>query len=405
MIASTKHSYKKLNMHKKTMLLQFVEEYSRVCREIVDVIWDSLPDTLEVSKYQNYKTFNVTSKLSARALQCAANQAAGIVRCAVEKQRRRIWIRENINKDIILDKNKFSKPCLDFVPPQLNANCCNFKIERKHFEGFIKLYCLGSEFKNIYIPIDQTSQFKKWILAGAKLCGSITLFKTGFQLAFDLKRNPVSQGDKELGVDQGYKTVATLSDGQTTPECCQHKHTLQSILQKLARKKRGSKSFKKAQAHRKNFVHWSINQLNFKGFKAVKLEKIVNIRYKKRCSRVMSHWNNPEIRDKIKRRCEELEVPIEEQSCVYRSQRCCQCGLVRKANRKGKIYKCNGCENTMDADLNAAKNHEIDLFPVPNALIVKRLNLGKGFFWKSNGFFDVFGSEIIVPNNQIKIFK
>jgi len=50
----------------------------------------------------------------------------------------------------------------------------------------------------------------------------------------------------------------------------------------------------------------------------------------------MTHWSNPEIRDKVLWRCEELEVPVVLQESVYRSQRCHQYSLVRKANRKGR---------------------------------------------------------------------
>jgi len=52
-----------------------------------------------------------------------------------------------------------------------------------------------------------------------------------------------------------FKTVATLSDGQTTPDTDRHGHSLQSVIKKLSRKKKGSKVFKLAQTHRKNFVN------------------------------------------------------------------------------------------------------------------------------------------------------
>lgn len=194
--------------------------------------------------------------------------------------------------------------------------------------------------------------------------------------------------------------VATCSDGQVTPKFCPHGHSLESITNKLARKKKGSKSFKKAQKHRENFVNWSINRLNFNGVKEVRLEKVVNIRFGRKSSRKMSHWSNPEIRDKVKRRCEELEVPVVEQACPYRSQRCNECGNVRKANRKGKIYSCKNCGYSNDADYNAALNHLCDLPAVPRAFMCQKLNLGNGFFWKPEGFFNFDGSELLVPDKQ-----
>ena len=101
----------------------------------------------------------------------------------------------------------------------------------------------------------------------------------------------------------------------------------------------------------------------------------------------MSHWTNTEIRDKMQSYCEENGVHFTEQSCTYRSQRCSCCGIVHKANRKGKIYKCNNCGNIMDSDINAAKNHEYDLPDIPYAL--RKLGMNKnGFYWLEPGFYE-----------------
>jgi predicted RNA-binding Zn-ribbon protein involved in translation (DUF1610 family) len=116
----------------------------------------------------------------------------------------------------------------------------------------------------------------------------------------------------------------------------------------------------------------------------------------------MSHWCNTLIRDKLLRKCEELGVQVIQQDSTYRSQRCHQCGLVRKANRKGKEYRCSNCDLICDADLNAAMNHEQDLPRVPYNLRKLQKNRGKGFFWKSSGFFEVTGEELRVPLSNHK---
>lgn len=402
MIASTRHSYKLLNTEKKQNLLSFIEEYSRVANIIVKEIWRALPEDLSLPLFQDYKKFNIETFLSARVLQCAANQATGIVKSCIEKQRRLMWVQKNKNSEI--KDVKFSAPKEGFISPELNANCANIKLNNcKHFAGFVKLSSLG--ISKVFIPIDKTSQFSKWNNLGAKLSTFIKLFKYGFQLSWKLDRMPKPQGDKIVGVDQGYNTVVTFSDGQTTPNSDGHGHSLKSIIDKLSRKKKGSKSFARAQTHRKNFINWSINQLNFSNIKEVRLEKVINIRKNVRSSRKMSHWSNPEIRDKIIRQCELLEVPVVEQSCSFRSQRCSSCGSVRKANRNGKYYKCKHCGFVCDADKNAANNHKADLPDIPINLRGHKLNLGNGFFWKPEGLFNYDGSELIVPNSQVKIFQ
>jgi len=101
------------------------------------------------------------------------------------------------------------------------------------------------------------------------------------------------------------------------------------------------------------------------------------------------------IFDKLEDICS-TGVQIEQVSPTYTSQRCSQCGSVRKSNRKGKVYSCSNCGLELDADYNASLNHQHDLPDVPHAL--RKLNLNrKGFFWKSGGFYDLTGEEFTVP--------
>ena len=140
-------------------------------------------------------------------------------------------------------------------------------------------------------------------------------------------------------------------------------------------------------------INWSINQLNFKGIKKLRIEKLRDVRKGKNKGRFMSHWTYPDILDKLKRRCEEQKVSAVEQCCVYRSQRCSMCGLVRKSQRKGKVYSCD-CGYCDDSDINAARNHEVEL---PSVSHLRHLGYNiKGFYWKPDGIFDLDGNELTV---------
>ena len=168
----------------------------------------------------------------------------------------------------------------------------------------------------------------------------------------------------------------------------------------MTRKRKGSKNFKKAQDHRENFVNWSVNQLNFHDVQQVNLERIWNINYKSKRSRLMSHWVNTLIRDKVESVGEELGVQINLQSSAYRSQRCSECGMVRKSNRKGKVYTCKHCGLIIDADYNASKNHEQNLPKIPYNF--RKLNMNrKGFFWLNSGLFGLEGESLqsLLPEN------
>ena len=107
---------------------------------------------------------------------------------------------------------------------------------------------------------------------------------------------------------------------------------------------------------------------------------------------------NTLIRDKLKSKLEETGVQFILQSSTYRSQRCSDCGNVRKANRKGKTYTCKSCGFVCDADLNASLNHKIKLPDIPVAIRKLKINRGNGFFWKPDGFYLFSGQEFTVSD-------
>ena len=73
---------------------------------------------------------------------------------------------------------------------------------------------------------------------------------------------------------------------------------------------------------------------------------------------------------------------------------------MHKSSRRGKLFKCKSCGFSCDADLNAAMNHKASLCGLPTKFSCLP-NKSTGFYWKSDGLFDVDGSEIIVPVARI----
>ena len=398
MIRSSKHSIKFANTGKLDMYAEFLKEYRKVFQLVVDHIWVNGYDDfnidgerLNLPMYLDYKRFGIVTNLSARVLRCLVTQASSVIRGTCEKRKKQLYALVKYGKKIKL--HKISKP-ICIVNPELNSICCDIQ-KGQGFDYFAQLKSLGKSYGKIRIPIKHTKVSRKW---EGELMASVSFSDNNVVLRWKIEKK-VKIG-KSIGVDQGIRNVATLSDGQRTPEKDNHGHSLNSILDKLMRKKKGGKAFKRTCAHRKNFINWSINQLNLHGH--IKLEKLYRV---KKGNRKLSHWSYPLIKDKIARRCEELGVQFSEQSSAYRSQRCNRCGLVRKANRKGAIYKC-GCGYIGDSDLNASLNHVIDLPEMPFDLRSSKLNQ-KGFHWLPNGFF-LDGKELTVPRPEnkkdIKVF-
>lgn len=193
-----------------------------------------------------------------------------------------------------------------------------------------------------------------------------------------------------LGIDVGINNCWTSSSGNSSTKDI-HGHNLKFIQKKLSRRKKGSKGFKKAQEHRKNYINWSLKQINLKNIKQLNLENIKNLRKHKKCSRYIKHWTYSTIFKKLERLCEESGVQIHKVNPIYTSQRCSKCGWTRKRNRNGIKFKCEKCSFVCNSDLNASKNISLPLEPI---WFKQRKNYDnkKGFYWNS------FCREPIVPD-------
>jgi len=413
MIRTSKHTIKFANKNKQTKLKGFIAEYRRVAAIILDHLWnnpyhynnrvlDVSNQSYDCPSFISTTNLDIPTTLSARALKCCSTQVCSAIKAALEKPRKRQYMLSKLTqegKPVIklqkaISKQKIVKPDLSSMKAELNSICCDYQTTTKHYDAFLQLKSIGKTLGKIRIPIKNHRHSNK-LQTNGKMLASFLVSNTMIDIRYELPNKKPKTKGTIVGADQGLKDVLTLSNGNTTPKQDLHGHTLESITRKLTRKTKGSKAFSKAQEHRKNFIHWSINQLNFSNIKQINLEKITNINYRKKTSRLMSHWCNTLIRDKLLKKCEEQEVLVKLQPSVYRSQRCFSCGWVQKANRKSKQFQCKKCGRVSDADLNAAKNLVLELPKISFTMRNQKPNL-KGFFWRSKGF-SLDGEDFTVP--------
>ena len=397
MIRSSKLSIKFSNKGKVGKVDLFIEEYQSVVRQFVELLWKEdkvkslLPEDI---------TSKVSSWLSARAIQCAGKQASGIVRGTRAKQKKRLYKINDFNKrgmfkkarvlQKIYDKIKVSMPVINTVCPELDERFVKQDFQNNtSFDGWITLSSLGNKIK-IPIPVKQTKHFNQ--MNGTRLKG-IRLNKKWIAFNFDIPDIEKRTKGSVLGIDIGKKTALSCSNGATSKEDI-HGWTLNKIIDKLSKKKKGSKTFKRVQTHRTNHVNWMVNQLNLNDVKQINIEKIRYLRKGVRTNRKLSHWTYTEIFDKLKSKSDELGVQVNELNPAYTSQRCSVCGWVRNDNRKGKLFKCKSCGHTQDADLNASSNLSLNLPPLSKAerLIIKNRN---GFYW------NISDQQPIVADTQL----
>jgi transposase len=365
----------------------------------------------DTASYFDYKKIKIKTNLSARALSSMTSQAMGIVSASVKKQSKRLYQLEQLKKEyeknnnaIIKLENKIKKsipqkPKVDKMPIELSSKCATL-IEKKdgEFNYFLRIQSIGEKYGKILIPI-RSHKHSNQLKQKGKLLGSFLISENSVDFRWELNIPKKKNKGAIVGGDTGKNTILTLSNKLSTDLVKDiHGHTLSSIINKMSRKKKGSKGFNKARKHRLNFINWSIKQIDLLNIKEIRLENVTNVFYKNSYSRKMSHWTNSDIEKAIEKKCEQEGVLLVYQNSIYRSQRCSQCGLVRKANRCGKLYKCKGCGTHLDSDLNGAKNHAENLPDLPVSLRHLKLNR-KGFFWKLDGLFNLDGSELRVPNS------
>lgn len=408
MIRCSKHSISFTNSLKKDQISELISNYRILVQQIIDYIWINGYKTFNISKNNlncpslidsSYlKNFN--SEYTERLKQAAGKQALMMISSATEKRKRQLWQLKKIQKEggntkllqRTISNQPLIKPNASKINLELDSRFVDFRFKNQNkFLGFIRLSSFKKGFV-IKIPIVNTPVFQKWNALGT-LKKSIRLSESHFNLIFDIIEANKKQAGEIVGCDQGITDMLTFSDNQTVSKY-QNKYTLADVQTLLSRKKKGSKSFKRTQEFRKNLINWSINQLNFSKIKEVRVEKLHQVGKGKSRSRFLSHWAYTLINDKLKRVSEEKGFLLREVPNEFRSQRCSNCGWVRKANRKGKVFSCNKCSNRFDSDLNASYNLLLDLYKIPYWVRLKKINR-KGFYWKAEGIYSE-SHELIV---------
>jgi transposase len=369
-------------------------------KKYVNIIWNQFlknPPKL-LNNCRNISTNRINDS---RIRQCAAKQACSMIRSIITKHNKRLFKLKQLqkeNKDTKylqrkISLSKITKPNCSKIKVELDSRFIDFQ-EANNFDLFVQVKQIGNK-QFIRIPLQHTKVSNYWRKLGT-IKPSVRLDENNITLYFEIKTKEKT-GKRTIGADQGQITCLSLSDGQVTTKN-KHGYDLNKIQDILSRRTKGSKGFGRAQAHRKNYINWSLNQLNFDNVKEVRLEKINNIRKGKKNTRKLTHWTYTLIKSKLVMLSEIKGFSLTEQDNKFRSQRCSQCGYVHKSNRKGKTFRCLNCEFIADSDLNAASNHEVDLIELPRSIWQEHINRTTGFFWLENEV--LIGQESIVPDTN-----
>lgn len=335
-IRSSTLSVASSNTSKLASYHAFIAEYRRVHALVVDELWvDSVR-----TKFVDHKRFkHIETWLSAAMMQSLG---------------RRVSVMVNAVK-----KGGFgaSKPNSTNVFPTLNANQARIDWSSStSFDGWLTAVNIGKRGTHLklVIPLKRTEHFNR-LSSKARMMNSWRLSSKGITFAFELDVK-LSSGTKTLGIDVGITDIITSSDGQTPGRNHPHGHTLSSIQRTLSRRKKGSKGFKRAQAHRDNFIGWSVNRLNLDDVGELKLEDLRGLRDGRRVDRFRSHWTHSRLTRRLELKAETHGVRVVKVNPRNTSRTCPVCDAVDAKNRDGKSFVCVACGHADDADSVAAQN-------------------------------------------------
>ena len=397
-ILSSKSSILLANRHRRDDLDVLISEYQRVCQLLVNICWDleDVPPLLPLGITSQIQD----SWFSARMLQCCGKQASGMVRSVRTKlkkaEKHREWLlgqhRSIKRVTAQIEKLRVARPNISSIQPQLSSQC--FSIDRENttsFESWITIHSIGNGMR-ILLPIRGTKHLDSLLERDGNILNSIRISRRFVHLSLEMPDVPKREDGEVLGVDVGMTEMFHCSDGQVEMGD-PHGWTLSKVMERMTRRRYGSKGFRRAQAHRESFINWSVKHLNLDGIRQLNVENLKNVRRGKVCSRKQKRWTYGSIIRGLERFCTRSGVRVVRIDPALSSQRCNACGWTQEGNRSGKRFSCGRCGNATDADLNASLNLVTPL-PVVSGEQWGQHRSGIGFLWCP------IGQEPMVPDVQ-----
>lgn len=245
----------------------------------------------------------------------------------------------------------------------LNENLFDIELceDSQEFNEFVRIFTPifkegKKRAKTICLPVKwhkHSLKFKDW---KRKKCVQLQRISGKYFLNFVYEKEDTKKktNEKKIGVDLGYHKLIADSDGKF------YGQNLIETYQKLLRKKRGSKRYKRLLEYKKN----EVNRLTKKFVEEhpdtdIVCEDLKNVKYKssfyKSVNNKLQYWSYKQVIDELEALSESEGFTLIKVDPAYTSQTCSSCGAVVKANREGEVYHCD-CGLVIDADTNAAIN-------------------------------------------------
>jgi transposase len=247
--------------------------------------------------------------------------------------------------------------------PILDSKYVSIKPTKKAstYKWWLNLSTLASGQK-INLPLKGTAVLNRWLEKGHLIQGC-ELHPTKIIVWVELPTTPYKSEGTTLAFDTNYKHLlvdqlgtfhASDNGKDVDPEWLE-------ILRRLQTRKPGGKGFKRAQAHRANYVNRIINRIDLSNIRFLGIDDLKGIKTGKRNSsrrwrKARAPWSPRQVKTRLIHRCQVDRVYSIAYNPRNTSRECPKCNMVSKANRKGDVFKCVGCGYTSHADFVGALN-------------------------------------------------
>ena len=337
---STKTSLKFSNKNKLENFRTILRLYKNLVNLYINILWD-LPKTHKEKWIPKEIQKNIPTKLSAVLQQKAGAEALRVIRSQINNK-----------------KKQKIKPFFNSNVLELDQRSVVFlENETSKFDQFIKFKGLGMNMI-FSCPVKFHAHYFKYSNWKRKNSVRIINRRGHFFVEFIFEKNiDKKEVKKNLGIDIGVKKLMTDSDGKM------YGKEIEPLIQKIKRKKLGSKGHKRSLRERNEYINRKIKELpvdvNFviedlKGLKRRK--KNTNKTHEDRLKSKLHYWNYRKVLSGIERFSEVVGVQCLKVSPAYTSQTCPVCRKVNKLNRSGEDFKCLACQYQNDADIVGALN-------------------------------------------------
>ena len=273
---------------------------------------------------------------------------------------------KELNLKPILQSKYFKKPELKNFNITISCNDFDFQnIESKEFDGFVRIktpYFHEGKKRSITInlPFKHHRHSNDLKEKGFKLNNSIMLSSINNKLYINLfwekEIEEKKTIGKSIGLDCGYKKLLISSENKTFDV------GLESVYNKISRRKQGSKRFQRALTERDNKINQSINQIKFDEIKTIVVEDLKDVKrnskgkINKKFNNKLQRWSYTKVLDRLSLICDERGIDLIKINPAYTSQKCSKCGFIHKDNRKKEKFLCMECRTELDVDYNASIN-------------------------------------------------